>query len=101
MLMISIVLDGHDIASLNLQWLRQQVAIVTQQPTLFATTVFENIRFGLIGTEHESSSHAVVEMLVLDAAKKANCLEFIAVLHRLCGYRRRRIQRRRYFLLCT
>lgn len=74
------MLDGHDITSLNLQWLRQQIAIVTQQPTLFATTVFENIRFGLIGTEHEQASHIVVEQLVYDAAKKANCFGFISAL---------------------
>ncbi|KAF3482471.1 uncharacterized protein GIQ15_05230 [Arthroderma uncinatum] len=47
-----ILLDGHDITSLNLQWLRQQVAIVTQQPTLFSTTIFENIRFGLMDGFH-------------------------------------------------
>ncbi|KAJ5383180.1 hypothetical protein N7517_001091 [Penicillium concentricum] len=75
-----ILLDGHDITSLNLQWLRQQIAIVTQQPTLFATTVFENIRFGLIGTEHETSPYNVVENLVFDAAKKANCFDFISAL---------------------
>ncbi|OQE06883.1 hypothetical protein PENVUL_c016G07224 [Penicillium vulpinum] len=75
-----ILLDGHDITSLNLQWLRQQVAIVTQQPTLFATTIFENIRFGLIGTEHENSPYSVIENLVFDAAKKANCSEFISAL---------------------
>ncbi|KAE8148191.1 P-loop containing nucleoside triphosphate hydrolase protein [Aspergillus avenaceus] len=75
-----ILLDGHDIASLNLQWLRQQVAIVTQEPTLFATTVFENIKFGLVGTEHENSSPRAVEELVFDAAKKANCFEFISAL---------------------
>ncbi|KAJ5650411.1 ABC transporter integral membrane type 1 [Penicillium longicatenatum] len=75
-----ILLDDHDITSLNLQWLRQHVAIVTQQPTLFATTVFENIRFGLVGTEHEHSPHSVVETLVFDAAKKANCFDFIAAL---------------------
>lgn len=75
-----IVLDGHDITSLNLQWLRQQVAIVTQQPTLFATTVFENIRFGLIGTEYEHFPHFAVEKLVFDAAKKANCFDFISTL---------------------
>lgn len=75
-----IVLDDHDITSLNLQWLRQQIAIVTQEPTLFATTVFENIRFGLTGSEHENSPHNVVESLVFDAAKKANCFEFISAL---------------------
>ncbi|OQE28057.1 hypothetical protein PENFLA_c005G09072 [Penicillium flavigenum] len=71
-------LDGHDIASLNLQWYRQQIAIVSQQPTLFATTVFQNIRFGLIGTEHENSAPDVIENLVFDAAKKANCFDFIS-----------------------
>lgn len=75
-----IVLDDHDITALNLQWLRQQIAIVTQEPTLFATTVFENIRFGLIGSEHENSPHSVLEKLVVDAAKKANCFEFISAL---------------------
>ncbi|KAJ5429368.1 hypothetical protein N7491_006384 [Penicillium cf. griseofulvum] len=75
-----ILLDGHDITSLNLPWLRQQIAIVTQQPTLFATTVFENIRFGLIGTEHENSPYSEVENLVFDAAKTANCFEFISAL---------------------
>lgn len=75
-----IVLDNHDIMSLNLQWLRQQIAIVTQEPTLFATTVFDNIRFGLIGTDHENSPHSVLEKLVFDAAKKANCFEFISAL---------------------
>ncbi|KAJ5256176.1 hypothetical protein N7505_011327 [Penicillium chrysogenum] len=73
-----ILLDGHDIASLNLQWYRQQIAIVTQQPTLFATTVFQNIRFGLVGTEHENSPPDVIESLVFDAAKTANCFDFIA-----------------------
>ncbi|KAJ5932023.1 hypothetical protein N7516_006512 [Penicillium verrucosum] len=77
-----IILDGHDIATLNLQWYRQRIAIVTQQPTLFATTVFENIRFGLIGTEHERAPPSVVESLVFDAAKKANCFEFISALPR-------------------
>ncbi|KAK2834899.1 hypothetical protein FQN49_006805 [Arthroderma sp. PD_2] len=86
-----ILLDGHDITSLNLQWLRQQVAIVTQEPTLFSTTIFENIRFGLIGTEHETSPLRVVEELVFDAAKKANCFEFISALpdgfHTIVGSR--------------
>lgn len=74
------VLDGQNINSLNLKWLRQQVGIVTQEPALFDTTIFENIRFGLIGSEHENSPLRVVEELVFDAAKKANCFEFISAL---------------------
>lgn len=63
-----------------MEWLRQQVAIVTQEPTLFDTSIFENIRFGLIGSEHEDSPVGVVEELVYDAAKKANCFDFISAL---------------------
>ena len=78
--MRKIVLDGYDIQSLNLQWLRQQIAIVTQEPTLFSATIFKNIRFGLVGTEHENCLPRVMEELVYDAAKKANCFEFISAL---------------------
>ena len=78
--MRKIVLDDYDIQSLNLQWLRQQIAIVTQEPTLFSATIFENIRFGLVGTEHENCLPRVMEELVYDAAKKANCFEFISAL---------------------
>ncbi|NXU25414.1 ABCBB protein, partial [Thalassarche chlororhynchos] len=40
-----ITLDGHDIRSLNIQWLRSQIGIVEQEPVLFATTIAENIRY--------------------------------------------------------
>jgi ATP-binding cassette, subfamily B (MDR/TAP), member 1 len=30
-----ILLDGHDIQGLNLRWLRQQIALVSQEPVLF------------------------------------------------------------------
>ena len=52
--------------------------MVTQEPTLFNTSVFENIRHGLVGTKYESSSAGEVEKLVVDAAKKANAFEFIS-----------------------
>ena len=51
-----VYLDGHEISKLNLRWLRRQISLVSQEPTLFGTTIFANIRHGLIGTkdEHES-----------------------------------------------
>ncbi|ODV91349.1 hypothetical protein CANCADRAFT_3057 [Tortispora caseinolytica NRRL Y-17796] len=72
-----VLIDGHDISTLNVRWLRQQLALVSQEPTLFANTVFENIAYGLIGTEYE---HAPLEKqmeLVNDAAKQANAYDFI------------------------
>ncbi|KAG9345134.1 hypothetical protein JZ751_009677, partial [Albula glossodonta] len=39
-------MDGHDIRSLNVKWLRENIGIVSQEPVLFATTIAENIRYG-------------------------------------------------------
>ena len=44
---------GHDITSLNLSWLRHQVAVVQQNPQLVSGTVFDNVAIGLTGTEFE------------------------------------------------
>eukprot|EP01059_Diplonema_ambulator_P035906 TRINITY_DN867_c0_g2_i1.p1 TRINITY_DN867_c0_g2~~TRINITY_DN867_c0_g2_i1.p1 ORF type:complete len:1444 (+),score=498.96 TRINITY_DN867_c0_g2_i1:283-4332(+) len=41
-----ILVDGVDLATVNLQWWREQVGVVSQEPTLFNTTVIENIRYG-------------------------------------------------------
>ena len=72
-----VLLDGHNVQSLNLRWLRQQVSLVSQEPTLFATTIFENIRHGLIGTEFEIKSSEESREMVEHAAKMANAHDFI------------------------
>jgi len=41
-----ITLDGHDIRRVQLSSLRDQIGIVLQETTLFATTIRENIAFG-------------------------------------------------------
>lgn len=75
-----VLLDGHDISTLNLRWLRQQMSLVSQEPTLFGTTIFHNIRYGLIGTKHESASEEEQKELIIEAAKKANAHDFISSL---------------------
>lgn len=57
----SLYIDGHNIKGLKLRWLRQQISLVSQEPTLFATTIFGNIKHGLIGTPHE---HALKKRLL-------------------------------------
>lgn len=43
----SITIDGRDIRSLNSSYLRGNVfGYINQEPTLFATSIMENIRFG-------------------------------------------------------
>ncbi|XP_059962381.1 bile salt export pump isoform X3 [Mesoplodon densirostris] len=63
-----VTLDGHDIRSLNIQWLRAQIGIVEQEPVLFSTTIAENIRYG--------REDAMMEDIV-QAAKEANAYSFI------------------------
>lgn len=76
----SVYLDDVDISTLNLRWLRQQIALVSQEPTLFSTTIYENIRHGLIGTKWESEDPEKQEELIHDAARKANAHDFITAL---------------------
>lgn len=68
----SLYIDGHDIKDLNLRWLRQQISLVSQEPALFSTTIFGNIKHGLIGTPHEHASDKVITELVERAARIAN-----------------------------
>ncbi|XP_037238401.1 ATP-binding cassette sub-family B member 5 isoform X2 [Falco rusticolus] len=64
-----ITLDGRDIQTLNVKWLRENIGIVSQEPVLFATTIAENIRYG-----REDISDAEIEQ----AAKEANAFDFIS-----------------------
>ncbi|KAJ2974997.1 hypothetical protein NQ176_g5761 [Zarea fungicola] len=76
----TIYLDGIDISTLNLKWLRQQMALVSQEPTLFGTTIYKNIGHGLIGTPAEHESEEKRRELIIDAAKMANAHDFITSL---------------------
>ncbi|XP_050174693.1 ATP-binding cassette sub-family B member 5 [Myiozetetes cayanensis] len=64
-----ITLDGRDIRTLNVKWLRENIGIVSQEPVLFAATIAENIRYG-----REDISDAEIER----AAKEANAFDFIS-----------------------
>lgn len=66
-----VYLDGHDIRTLNIQWLRSLIGIVEQEPVLFATTIAENIRYGRPGVTIEE---------IIQAAKEANAYNFVMTL---------------------
>lgn len=42
----TIYIDGNDIKKLNLEWLRSNIAVVTQEPILFDRSIMENICLG-------------------------------------------------------
>ncbi|XP_062227317.1 ABC transporter B family member 19-like [Phragmites australis] len=52
----SITLDGRDLASLNLKWLRSQIGLVGQEPILFATSIIENV---MMGKENATRQEAI------------------------------------------
>lgn len=72
-----VTLDGTDITTLNVRWLRQQISLVSQEPTLFGVSIYENIAYGLIGTEHENADEEKKRELVIEACKLANAWGFI------------------------
>ncbi|KAI8015446.1 ABC transporter B family member 1 [Camellia lanceoleosa] len=66
-----VMIDGKDIRKYNLKALRQHIALVPQEPCLFATTIYENIAYG-----HESATEAEIT----EAATLANAHKFISSL---------------------
>ncbi|KAK9365075.1 P-loop containing nucleoside triphosphate hydrolase protein [Lipomyces kononenkoae] len=75
-----VLFDGVDVEQLNVKWLRQQIALVSQEPILFAGTVYENVAYGLIGTPFEHASDIEKRALVEEACKQANAMVFIETL---------------------
>nr|UOU03327.1 ATP-binding cassette subfamily B1-like 12 [Brachionus rubens] len=64
----SIKLDGINIEQLDLEWLREQMALVSQEPVLFSTSIKENIRLGRLDATDDE---------IIQAAKSANAHKFI------------------------
>ena len=76
----AVLLDGHELSKLNLKWLRQQIALVQQEPVLFSQTIKDNIKNGLIGSKFEHESDEQKMDRIIRAAKMANAHDFISSL---------------------
>lgn len=78
----SILIDDQDLKNVTQHSLRQQIGTIPQETDLFHRTIMENIRFA----KPNASDSEVIE-----AAKKANCHDFISELpdkyHSLVGER--------------
>ncbi len=64
----SIKIDGYDVMDITQKSLRENIALVQQNVFLFDTTIRENISYGKPDADDEE---------VIEAARKANILEFI------------------------
>ena len=65
----AVLLDGTDLKTLRVSWLRQQIGLVSQEPVLFSGSISDNIKYGKDG-----ASQAEVEA----AARMANAHDFIS-----------------------
>ena len=65
-----ILLDGHDLRTLNVHWLRSVIGFVQQEPILFDRTIRENIAYGI-------NDRKATEEEIQEAAKQANIHDFI------------------------
>ncbi|CAG8560942.1 15223_t:CDS:2, partial [Racocetra fulgida] len=72
-----ILLDGRNIKSLNLTWLRKQMSLVGQEPVLFNTTIAENVAHGLIGSIYENISQDKKRIMIEHACQMSNAHGFI------------------------
>jgi ABC-type multidrug transport system fused ATPase/permease subunit len=96
-----VLLDGVDIQRLELTWLRQQIALVLQEPIIFSGTLAENIAYGRPGAS---------EADIVAASRAAGLDEFVRELPdgydtqvgergvRLSGGQRQRLSIARAFL---
>ncbi|XP_035109821.3 phosphatidylcholine translocator ABCB4 isoform X6 [Callithrix jacchus] len=66
-------LDGQEAKKLNVQWLRAQLGIVSQEPILFDCSIAENIAYG-------DNSRVVSQDEIVSAAKAANIHHFVETL---------------------
>ena len=66
-------MDGTDIKVFNIQWLRQQIGLVSQELALFDMTIAENIQYG-------ANFKEVTDEEIQQAAKAANIHDFIVSL---------------------
>ncbi len=78
----SILIDGNDIESYNLEQLRSSIGFVPQETFLFSETIGENIAFGVDGANLEA-----IEMAAEQAQVKENILDFDKKFETILGER--------------
>eukprot|EP00168_Porphyra_purpurea_P014087 TRINITY_DN398_c0_g1_i12.p1 TRINITY_DN398_c0_g1~~TRINITY_DN398_c0_g1_i12.p1 ORF type:complete len:1012 (-),score=414.00 TRINITY_DN398_c0_g1_i12:176-3211(-) len=82
----TVLLDGVDVRTLNVRWLRSTIGYVSQMPTLFSLSIRDNIALGAGVTvrvdpasgRRTLDAATVTEEDIIEAAKTANAHGFIS-----------------------
>eukprot|EP00798_Chlamydomonas_sp_ICE-L_P013698 gene13698-19590_t len=72
----SVLVDGRDVGVYDAKWLRRQVALVSQEPVLYARSIRRNIMYGLEAADGMPVPPSQEE--VEEAARQANAHDFIS-----------------------
>lgn len=64
------MIDGHDSKKINVEFLRSNIGIVSQEPVLFACSIMDNIKYG------DNTKEIPMEK-VIEAAKQAQLHDFV------------------------
>ena len=78
-------IGNTELKDIDLRWWRSQIGMVQQEPFLFDDTIFNNVAYGLTGTNWESSTRKLKERLVIQACKEAYAHDFICHLPEVCA----------------
>lgn len=64
------LIDGHPSHEINVQFLRSQIGVVSQEPVLFDRTIAENIQYG-------ANTQSITMDEIIVASKKAYLHDFV------------------------
>lgn len=71
----TVMIDANNVRDLNIEWLRNIIGVVQQEPVLFSDTVEGNLRLGNPNIDREQ---------MIAVCKMANAHEFIEALPKVC-----------------
>ncbi|TLS26950.1 hypothetical protein PpBr36_05078 [Pyricularia pennisetigena] len=73
----TVAAGGKALKDFDLCWWRSQIGLVLQEPFLFNDSIFQNVAYGLVGTEWEGVGDQEKTKLVQEACRTAFAEEFI------------------------
>ncbi|KAF2262188.1 leptomycin B resistance protein pmd1 [Lojkania enalia] len=73
----SVKIGDVNLQNVDLKWWRSQIGLVQQEPFLFNDTLFNNVAFGLCGTQWQDATKEEKMAMVKEACQEAYATEFI------------------------
>ncbi|KAF2034262.1 P-loop containing nucleoside triphosphate hydrolase protein [Setomelanomma holmii] len=73
----AVKIGGRNLQDVDLKWWRSQIGLVQQEPFLFNDTLYNNVVFGLCGTQYQDLPKEEKMKMVEEACREAYAEEFI------------------------